>query len=79
MSPLSLFYDLGTLALGINAPTKTCVFVGDSPFLTASTVSAPRFHVCGRLTELISIDNAVVVPADAVTIYWEMCSSMGWL
>ena len=30
---------LGTLALGINAPTKASVFCGDSPFLTALTVS----------------------------------------
>jgi hypothetical protein len=46
----SLFYSLnrwlipvhvGTLALGINAPTKTCVFCGDSPFLTALTVGVP--------------------------------------
>ena len=29
----------GTLALGINAPTKSSVFCGDSPFLTALTVS----------------------------------------
>ncbi len=30
---------LGTLALGINAPAKSSVFCGDSPFLTALTVS----------------------------------------
>lgn len=29
----------GTLALGINAPTRTSVFYGDSPYLTALMVS----------------------------------------
>ena len=29
----------GTLALGINAPARTSVFCGDSPFLTALMVS----------------------------------------
>ncbi|KAI9456771.1 hypothetical protein HD554DRAFT_2317482 [Boletus coccyginus] len=32
---LSQFSFAGTLALGINAPTKTSVFCGDSPYLTA--------------------------------------------
>jgi len=33
------FYGLsGTLALGINAPTRTVVFCGDSPYLTALMV-----------------------------------------
>ncbi|KAG6377308.1 hypothetical protein JVT61DRAFT_15097 [Boletus reticuloceps] len=30
-----VMFATGTLALGINAPTKTSVFCGDSPFLTA--------------------------------------------
>ncbi|OCH85272.1 P-loop containing nucleoside triphosphate hydrolase protein [Obba rivulosa] len=32
---LRVVFATGTLALGINAPTKTSVFCGDSPFLTA--------------------------------------------
>ncbi|KZV68765.1 P-loop containing nucleoside triphosphate hydrolase protein [Peniophora sp. CONT] len=32
---LSVVIATGTLALGINAPTRTSVFCGDSPFLTA--------------------------------------------
>ncbi|KAH8110039.1 hypothetical protein DFH11DRAFT_1806074 [Phellopilus nigrolimitatus] len=32
---LRILFCTGTLALGINAPTKTSVFCGDSPFLTA--------------------------------------------
>jgi hypothetical protein len=43
--PLHLLTNAsGTLALGINAPTKTAVFCGDSPYLTAlmaSTVHRP--------------------------------------
>jgi hypothetical protein len=37
---------LGTLALGINAPTKASVFCGDSPFLTALTVSPLLAWLC---------------------------------
>jgi hypothetical protein len=32
---LRVIFATGTLALGINAPTKTSIFCGDSPFLTA--------------------------------------------
>ncbi|KAF9225622.1 P-loop containing nucleoside triphosphate hydrolase protein [Gyrodon lividus] len=32
---IRVIFATGTLALGINAPTKTSVFCGDSPFLTA--------------------------------------------
>ncbi|KAG8216977.1 hypothetical protein J3R82DRAFT_7282 [Butyriboletus roseoflavus] len=32
---IRVVFATGTLALGINAPTKTSVFCGDSPFLTA--------------------------------------------
>ncbi|KIJ59959.1 hypothetical protein HYDPIDRAFT_161677 [Hydnomerulius pinastri MD-312] len=32
---IRVMFATGTLALGINAPTKTSVFCGDSPFLTA--------------------------------------------
>ncbi|KIY50109.1 hypothetical protein FISHEDRAFT_72024, partial [Fistulina hepatica ATCC 64428] len=32
---IRIMISTGTLALGINAPAKTTVFVGDSPFLTA--------------------------------------------
>ncbi|KAG1725082.1 uncharacterized protein EDB91DRAFT_1267695 [Suillus paluster] len=32
---IRIIFATGTLALGINAPTKTSVFCGDSPFLTA--------------------------------------------
>ncbi|TDL25294.1 P-loop containing nucleoside triphosphate hydrolase protein [Rickenella mellea] len=34
---LRVVFATGTLALGINAPAKTAVFVGDSPFLTSLT------------------------------------------
>ena len=43
---LDLIVHPGTLALGINAPAKTSVFCGDSPFLTA-------LMVC-RMTNAIS-------------------------
>ncbi|KAG1840478.1 hypothetical protein DFJ58DRAFT_858214 [Suillus subalutaceus] len=32
---IRVIFATGTLALGINAPTKTSIFCGDSPFLTA--------------------------------------------
>ncbi|GJE85123.1 P-loop containing nucleoside triphosphate hydrolase protein [Phanerochaete sordida] len=35
MGYIQVVIATGTLALGINAPTRTSVFVGDSPFLTA--------------------------------------------
>ncbi|EKM57510.1 uncharacterized protein PHACADRAFT_192658 [Phanerochaete carnosa HHB-10118-sp] len=35
MGYIQVVVATGTLALGINAPTKTSIFVGDSPFLTA--------------------------------------------
>lgn len=35
MGYIQVVIATGTLALGINAPTKTSVFLGDSPFLTA--------------------------------------------
>lgn len=34
----------GTLALGINAPAKTSVFCGDSPFLTALSVRPTKAY-----------------------------------
>jgi hypothetical protein len=46
---LTLF--AGTLALGINAPTKTSVFCGDSPYLTALMVRL--FYNLGSLSTFI--------------------------
>ena len=40
---------LGTLALGINAPTKASIFCGDSPLLTALTVSPLLARLCQDL------------------------------
>lgn len=71
MSAFLYLNSLGTLALGINAPAKTCVFLGDSPYLTALMV---RYQMCYRYRQLkfaSSSDNVAVVLVDAVMIYLE--------
>lgn len=47
MSLTSLCTMIGTLALGINAPARTSVFCGDSPFLTALMVRPACGNVLG--------------------------------
>ena len=60
----------GTLALGINAPTRTSVFCGDSPYLTALMVSEPPDDAHIRLRRLSSTGNVQVAPDGAGSTHW---------
>ncbi len=66
---VSLNTRLGTLALGINAPTKTSVFCGDSPFLTALMVRSPSSVSGHKFDRPHSTVNVPVVPVVEALIF----------
>ena len=70
----------GTLALGINAPTKSSVFCGDSPFLTALTVSRLlSLNKSWRFSSKYSSANAPGEQVVVDSICWAELSSTGYL